>query len=203
MDRQDIILPIPKAVAEQESEHDYDEELRDFDWSLAQGEQMPRFDDYNDDFKAGEDGALYLSNGEEEDSLESWVDQVNDEHFGSKMDVKRGFHVMNARKKKNQVLCRVLRTVHHHNEAGHDFFPRTYTGYTCHPASPIPIDHIPTTQSSSHDVCLVRSNKCTTLHMNRFFLKRNQTSLCWSDIVKMEVASGCDCLYHYKFRIHL
>ncbi|XP_066258586.1 uncharacterized protein [Euwallacea similis] len=193
MDRQDIILPMPKAFAEQESEHDYDEELLNFDWSLLQGEQMPRLDDSNDDFKAAEDGALYLSNGEEEDSLESWVDQVDDGTLTSKMDVKRGFNVVDTRKKKNQVLCRVLRTVHHHNEDGHEFFPRSYTGYTCHPVGPTLTDQISTAQSSSHDSCYVLGSKCITIEKEQLFFKKLHNTNCWSHFVEA-VGAGCKCL---------
>ncbi|XP_030763011.1 uncharacterized protein LOC115887682 isoform X2 [Sitophilus oryzae] len=104
------------------------------------------------------------------------------------------------RKKKNQILCRVQKTFHHHNEAGYEFFPKSYTSYTCQPATTTNIDP---TAIASHDVCFVRSNVCTTLQMKRFFLRRNTTNTCWSDLVSMEVNSGCNCLYQYKYRIHI
>ncbi|XP_076269736.1 uncharacterized protein LOC143202264 isoform X1 [Rhynchophorus ferrugineus] len=105
------------------------------------------------------------------------------------------------RKKKGQVLCRVQKTIHHHNEAGYDFFPKSFTSYSCHPVTPSNKDVFTT---ANHDVCLVTSkNKCSSLQMKRFFLRRNSTNTCWSDLISLDVNSGCDCLYHYNYRIHL
>ncbi|XP_030763033.1 uncharacterized protein LOC115887682 isoform X6 [Sitophilus oryzae] len=94
------------------------------------------------------------------------------------------------RKKKNQILCRVQKTFHHHNEAGYEFFPKSYTSYTCQPATTTNIDP---TAIASHDSCFITGNNCITLEKEQLFLKRKHNSQCWSHFVEV-VGAGCKCL---------
>ncbi|CAG9769085.1 unnamed protein product [Ceutorhynchus assimilis] len=186
---EDYYLPFPSLdEGQMENEIEYapleENEGPNFDWSPPNGE-LP-------------DEKIALFGDDEEigglDLRESWIEHDNNV-IG---ETKRAFDF--PRRKKNQVLCRVQRAIHHHIEAGHEFFPKSYTSYSC---TPVTGSQLEGSVATSHDVCLVRSNTCTTLHLKRFFLKRNQTNTCWSSIVPIEVGSGCDCLFHYKYRIHL
>ncbi|KAL1514291.1 hypothetical protein ABEB36_003571 [Hypothenemus hampei] len=151
----------------------------DYDWSPPNGE-LP-----DDQYKVIGNDFESVNNEEiPEETLDSWIEDTQNQLK------KRSFNFLT--KKKSQVLCRVQRAIHYHNEIGHEFFPKSYTSYTCQPVTQ-PIDGSPLSPVPSHDSCYVSGNKCITTEKEQLFLKRRKNGNCWSHFIEA-VGAGCKCL---------
>ncbi|XP_050301892.1 uncharacterized protein LOC126740071 isoform X2 [Anthonomus grandis grandis] len=143
-----------------------EDEMAEYDWAPPNnGEELP-----DDDWP--------------NDSSENWIEKIT---LGG--DMKRGMDF--PRKKKSQVLCKVQKSVHHHLQPGYEFFPKSYTSYSCQPVSPREAEN--RALMGSHDTCYVTGENCITIEKEQLFLKRRENVNCWSHFIET-VGAGCKCL---------